>query len=94
VIKTAKAVVSIANDYECIGIGDSSLLRFLERMVGKQSIGAYITHQASLFAVYLIYQAKKYIDGCGGDTQVSVLWPSGTRDIRDGYSKDLEKEAL
>jgi 20S proteasome alpha/beta subunit len=92
-VKTSKSNISIARDYEFVGIGDSSLLAFLEKLICVPiGTGTYRYEQAFRIATYLVYQAKQYIDGCGGDTSVSIILPTGGRHIRDGATKDVEKE--
>jgi 20S proteasome alpha/beta subunit len=92
-VKASNGAVCIARDYEYVGIGDSSLLRFLETLIcAPIGMGTYRYEQAFRIATYLVYQAKQYIDGCGGDTSVSILLPNGGRHIRDGETKDVEQE--
>jgi len=91
-IKTANGTVCTAGPYEQIGVGDSSLLRFLERMVCGPTGTEYATAQALKLSVYLVHQARKYIDGCGGATNIRVLRPDGHFDISDGVTGDSEKE--
>jgi hypothetical protein len=91
-IKTSNEAVCIARDFECIGAGDSSLLRFLEPLVCCPTGMGYAAAQARLLSVYLIYQAKRYVDGCGGTTDIRVLWPHGHYDLENGAGRDIEKE--
>jgi 20S proteasome alpha/beta subunit len=93
-IKTSNETVCIARPYEQIGVGDTALLRFLEKMV-CQPTGTherYVTAQALKLSVYLVYQAKQYIEGCGGATNVRILRPHGHFDVYDGATGDYEKE--
>jgi hypothetical protein len=59
-----------------LGVGDSSLSRFLvstlpvSRMFSQMPVD---TKTAQLLGVYIIEQAKLFIDGCGGDTYVTTI---------------------
>jgi 20S proteasome alpha/beta subunit len=93
-IKTFNETVCIARPYEQIGVGESALLKFLEKMVCNPTgpMPYYVVDQALKLSVYLVYQAKQYIEGCGGATNVRILRPHGHFDIHDGTTGDLEKE--
>jgi hypothetical protein len=91
-IKTSNETVCIARPYEQIGVGDSALLRFLEKMVCNPTGLHYVTDQALKLSVYLVYQAKQYIGGCGGATNIRILRPHGHFDILDGATGDSERE--
>lgn len=59
-----------------LGAGDSSLCRFL---INTLPISKKIhqmpmnTKTAQLLGVYIIEQAKQFVDGCGGDTYVTTI---------------------
>jgi hypothetical protein len=57
-------------DFECIGIGDSSLVRYLIGIIGKEQPEV---QEGAALAAYLVKQAKQYIDGCGGDTDLMII---------------------
>jgi 20S proteasome alpha/beta subunit len=60
----------VADDYNFLGVGDSSLLRFLaEAMYSKQMNNT----DAVNLAIYLVRKAEKYIDGCGGPIDAAIL---------------------
>lgn len=54
------------------GVGDSSLSRFLASTL-PVSLYPMTTKAAQLLGVYIIEQAKQFVDGCGGDTYVITL---------------------
>jgi hypothetical protein len=89
-IKTRGENLLPARDYEYVGIGDSSLIRFLSRILCDANHQDFRSEQAALLATYLVYQAKKWVDDCGGETNLRILWPHGHRDLRDGMTKELE----
>jgi hypothetical protein len=69
------------DDLIYLGVGESSITRYLkdrmspteyERMTGQ---GYSLERQIDL-AIYIVEQAKNYVDGCGGPTNVVVL-PEG-----------------
>ncbi len=56
--------------FHCFGVGDSSLIRFLEKNLYSPDISCEF---GEVFAIYLVGQAKKYIDHCGGETDILTL---------------------
>ncbi len=82
--RTEGYVIHEVTDYEYVGFGDSSLLRFLGPLVTATPPVATpdqmgrIVRQAVMMAVYLVLKAKTYVDGCGGDTDVFVVRPDGS----------------
>ena len=73
--KTERKIVSEVLRYDCIGVGDSSVLRYLLPKVSYTHV--YRTNQALKLAAYLVFVAKQYIDGCGGDTTLFFLTADG-----------------
>lgn len=57
-----------------IGLGDSSLLSFLFSLMVAQPIDVW---RAVVIGHYIIEQAKKFLDGCGGDTDIQILRGNG-----------------
>jgi hypothetical protein len=58
---------------ECIGVGDSSVIRyFSDRLTGQMSI-----EQGKPFIAYLVSLANKYIDGCGFGPDIAFFGSSG-----------------
>ncbi len=74
------------SDYAFVGVGDSSLLRFLAE-------GLYSTGETVLLAIYLVMCAKTYIDACGGPTDLVILinGPNARR-VGPEIIADIEKE--
>lgn len=66
-------VVKPINEFSIFGAGDSSLTRYLESLLSSfgQSYMEYRT--ALVIGAYIVEQAKKYVDMCGGDLQVCIL---------------------
>jgi hypothetical protein len=56
---------------EYIGCGDSSLLHFLADRIDDSE--PFDVDDAAVIAAHLVGNAKKYIDGCGGPTQIVTL---------------------
>jgi hypothetical protein len=67
------AVTKPTNEFSVLGVGNAPLTRYLETLLS--SFGqAYIEYtMAMVIGAYIVEQAKKYIDGCGGDLQMCVL---------------------
>ena len=71
-IETTGAVVNPVPRVATIGVGDSSVLRFLKPLIADK---AFSVRPAVNAAIALVLQAKRYVDQCGGDTNVVVLRP-------------------
>lgn len=74
--KTRGRLVSEVSGHADIGVGDSSVIAYLWSLMARHGIRT--TQQAGLLATYLIRAAKAYVDGCGGETEVWILGPSGS----------------
>lgn len=88
-LKTKGTLVSEVRDYANVGVGDSSLLRYLVPLLAKG--GVHSTQQAALIGTYLIRVAKAYIDGCGGETDIWILRPSGALEYCSGQTPSVEQ---
>lgn len=81
--KTQGHAIHEVSGYEYVGVGDSSLLRFLGPLLTQPPPVApierqgFIVRQAVMIATYLVLKAKTNIDGCGGDTDVWVVHRNG-----------------
>ena len=75
-LKIEGKVVAPAHSFDYVGIGDSSLLRYL-RPILINSEADLTTQQAFTLGSYLVLQAKRYIKGCGGETDMIALYPEG-----------------
>jgi hypothetical protein len=58
-----------------VGSGDSSVIRYLSRMLYLQNVGD--VSSAIKLGTYVVGQAKLYVDGCGGDTDIVLLSADG-----------------
>jgi hypothetical protein len=54
----------------CLGVGDSSVVQYLKSLVIP---AALTSKQAIILLVYMVAQAKQFIQGCGGPTQIVDL---------------------
>ena len=59
-------------DFSCLGIGDSSLVRFL-----LDNLRSVRTQDAARGAAYIVQQAMKYVDGVGGSTEIWAIYRGG-----------------
>jgi hypothetical protein len=79
--RTEGYVIHRVRDYQYVGFGDSSLLRFLGPLITATPPVATpdqmgrIVRQAVMMATYLVMKAKTHVDGCGGDTDIFVVRP-------------------
>ncbi|HUY14501.1 MAG TPA: hypothetical protein VMX16_12895 [Terriglobia bacterium] len=74
-----------ADGFNCLGVGDSSLIRFLSDALYSKTMSIY---DAANLAVYLIDKAKKYIDHCGGETDLITIKRSGECEMMSLFAKD------
>jgi hypothetical protein len=74
-LKTQGHLVREVPRFDYVGTGDSSLIRYLSPFL-TQTRG-YTTSQALRLGAYFVMQAKRYIDGCGGNTEARVLQSNG-----------------
>jgi len=70
----SKGKMLVDADFECLGVGDSSVIRYFIETFVNERMG--LDHLLPL-CVYIMEQAKKYIEGCGGKTD--VLYTFGNR---------------
>jgi hypothetical protein len=91
-LKTQGHLVREVPRFDYVGTGDSSLIRYLSQFL-TQTRG-YTTSQALRLGAYFVFQAKRYIDGCGGDTDARVLQPNGTAPRIDGLERMEQKILL
>jgi hypothetical protein len=91
-LKTSRKIVSEVQGYDYVGVGDSSLLRFLGSMLNNSS--SFTARQAFMLATYFVMRAKAYIDGCGGDTDALILRPDGQTWPKSGQTYNAEQQML
>jgi hypothetical protein len=80
-LKTERKVVSEVRGYDYVGVGDSSLLRYLSSLTMLRTVST--TQQALALSSYLILQAKRYVDGCGGETEAFIMRRDGSIEACD-----------
>ncbi len=92
-VRTTGKVVSEVSRYSYIGVGDSSLLRYLDQLfLGGHK--PYAVDQAYLLSSYLVLKAKTHIEGCGGETDTFILRPDGTPESRSDDWYRTEQQLL
>jgi len=75
------------DDVAFAGVGDSSLSRFLASTLPVVASPMF-TKRALLLGVYIIEQAKEFIDGCGGDIGAVILNGNGGFNLCDNRIPD------
>jgi hypothetical protein len=73
---------------ECLGVGDTSVVRYLSNLFISYNL---YWKQALQIAVYIVQQAKKYTDRCGGPTEAFVIRNGGIYPHGDLVTQRLEK---
>jgi len=90
VFRARGAVVSLAEPAECLGVGDSSVLRFLSDLFLSEEM---TIQQGLVLACYMVAKAKTYIAGCGGPTQAVFVTHNGKmRNLNDIFSEGFSPE--
>lgn len=86
-LKTDRQIVRKVDHFDYVGCGDSSVLRYLSPLLitSRRVTTAY----AQKAATYLIRQAKRYVDGCGGETTGHVLLKNGDN-VMVAHVEELE----
>ncbi len=82
-LRSRNALVVDAGIGECIGVGDSSVLRFLSDLFVRPRMTII---EGVVLACYMVSKAITYIDGCGGPIQTTVL-----DDCGHYYELDMSK---
>lgn len=59
--------------FACIGGGDSSLVRYLMAQTSRTPYFYWSMAEVVQFAIYVVQQAKKFVDGVGGETDVLTV---------------------
>jgi hypothetical protein len=91
--RTEGRTVSPVRKYDYIGVGDSSLLRYLCPILWDRAI-EHTSKQALCLAVYSILQAKRYIEDCGGDTDVLMIYPECRTAALSSGTYNMEQQLL
>lgn len=93
-VKTSGKVVRSVGDYDYVGVGDSSLLRHLGQLLIDRQLRPYRSHPMAVLGNYLVLKAKAHIDGCGGDSNVFIIQPSGQIDNYSANFSSWEQKML
>jgi hypothetical protein len=92
-------IVTPVDTFHAIGIGDSSLIRFLRDLFAMHPQFMQ-TEECVMLGTYMVGKAKKFIEGCGGETQALIVLPNGqlrpvfgkTIEFREAYLSKVERE--
>jgi hypothetical protein len=87
-LRTEVYTVHQVSNQDCIGVGDSSLVRFLTKILVSHPMNAFT---AALIGNYIVKQAKSFVDGCGGETDIWILRSDGR--LFRPWPKQVEKSA-
>ena len=72
----AETVHRVIDGFDAVGAGDSSVIRFLSKALALRH-SALSKSIAKKIGTYVLLQAKHYIDGCGGDTDIYAVAEHG-----------------
>lgn len=75
-LKTDDRKISPIPTWDFVGFGDGALVRYLAGIFLKTGLRLSIS-RAALFCNYIIGQAKKYVQWCGGPTDIVALTEAG-----------------
>jgi 20S proteasome alpha/beta subunit len=80
-------------DWACIGIGDSSLVRYIISQLAPIHPRDLPAKDGALLAVYVVQQAKAFVDGCGGPTDAAITYDKGVeRPLEEVDYRAIETE--
>lgn len=89
-LKTANDNVEIGGAQEFIGCGDSELLRFLQRTL--RDLNFVDIRQASVWGIYILLCVKLYVQGCGGETDLTIIrGPGRVEKVPQGRIRKIGK---
>lgn len=92
-VKTEGKLISDVEVFDYIGCGDSSLLRYLTPIMADRDRWPTIS-EALYIGAYWVLQAKRWVEDCGGDTEVFVLHWNGGMLNRNGSTYNWEQHLL
>jgi len=76
ILKSFNKEISPVPVWDCVGCADSALIRYLGSIFLENRVHLPL-FRAVPICIYLVAQAKKYIEGCGGSTDLIVLTAKG-----------------
>jgi hypothetical protein len=88
-----KVISSVLSSFDYVGYGDSSVVRYLSRIMADKQEWLNI-NQALRVGTYWVLQAKRYIEDCGGDTDAFVLGWDGRMQTRSTMTYNWEQHFL
>jgi hypothetical protein len=88
-IKTVERKVLLGVPAEYIGVGDSSVLRYICDILVTKLLSV---QEACSVGSYIVRTANKYIDGCSGGPDITVLYADGK--IAEDYAPEHMDQAL
>jgi hypothetical protein len=70
--RTDRRTINLMGDFECLGVGDCSLVRFL-----AENLSHIPVRDGIKAAYYIASQAMKYVDGVGGSIEILAIYRGG-----------------
>jgi hypothetical protein len=93
--RTSGKIVREVDTYDYIGVGDTSLLRYLGSLLTESVVpSGYGSEYAYQLGCYFVLKAKVFIEGCGGDTDAVIVRPHGHIDVRNGDTYNTEQDFM
>lgn len=83
-------IVNEKHAYGAVGAGDYMVDFLADRVHERHLPGP----QAVLLALYILFQCKEYVDGCGGDSQIAALNEVGESRMVDAWRADFATKQL
>ena len=87
VIKATDTAVHLGRDFESIGTG-AALARYIS---SKFFLHELTIHQSVALAGYIVHEAKRYIQDCGGNTYIVALTDEGHNSVSYSAVRSLDK---
>ncbi|HXZ13449.1 MAG TPA: hypothetical protein VEG64_13765 [Candidatus Sulfotelmatobacter sp.] len=79
--------------WACIGIGDSSLVRYFVSQIPAIPPAYLPAKEVSRLAIYIVQQAKNFVDGCGGETDAVIVYDDTEQQIERVEYKEVEQDS-
>jgi hypothetical protein len=89
-VRTEGKLISDVNGFDHVGCGDSSVLRYLSPIMANDKEWPS-SERALRIGTFLVLQAKRYAEDCGGDTEAFFLHWNGAMQTKSSMTQKWEQ---
>jgi hypothetical protein len=93
-VRSEGKLISDISGFDHIGCGDSSLLRYLIPIMADDQQEWPSSERALRIGTFLVLQAKRYVEDCGGDIEAFFLHWNGGMQTRSSMTYNWEQRWL